>query len=98
MALEGEALIDATRLRPAISRSISIGGPFSFEGEVEVAVIASSADMARRASGSSCCVSRSTLGDDVCDEVPACTTDILDAFGVFEGDDLVGEMDLARSK
>lgn len=96
MALEGEALIEATRLRPAISRSISIGEAFSFEGEVELPAIASSTDMSRRASDS-CCGSGSTLGANVCDKVLVCTTDILDVFGVFEGDDLVGEIDLARS-
>jgi hypothetical protein len=34
----------------------------------------------------------------VCDKVLVCSTDTLDVFGVFEGEDLVGEIDLARSE
>jgi hypothetical protein len=53
--------------------------------------------MSRCASESSCCGSGSILGDNVWDKVLACSTDTLDVVGVFEGEDLVGEMDLARS-
>ena len=33
----------------------------------------------------------------MCDKVLACSTDSVDVVGVFEGEDLVGEIDLARS-
>jgi hypothetical protein len=92
MALEGEALMEATRFNPAMSFSISIGAVFSFAGEVEVAIIASSPEMSRRASES--CCRGSILGD----KELACRRDTLDVFGVLEGDDLVGEIDLARSE
>jgi hypothetical protein len=58
MALEGDALIEETRLRSAISLSTSIGAVFSCVGEVDVPVnrsIASPTNMSRRASESWCC-------------------------------------------
>lgn len=91
MALEGEALIEETLLRPAISLSISMGAVYSLVGEVEV-------PMSRRASESSRCGAGSILGDSVWDKELACSTATLDVVGVFEGEDLVGEMDLARSE
>lgn len=101
MTLEGEAFMEETRFRPAISLSISIGAVFSFVGEIEVPVnrsIASSTNMSRRTSESSCPGSGSILGDTVCDKVLACSADTLDVVGVFEGEDFVGEIDLARSE
>jgi hypothetical protein len=101
MALEGEALIEETRLSPEISLSMSMGAVFSLVGDVEVPVnrfIASSTTISRCAPESSRGGVGSILGDNVRDKEFACSTETLDVVGVFEGEDLVGEMDLARSE
>ena len=101
IALEGEVLMEETLLRPAMSLSISMGAVFSLVGEVEVPVnrsIASSTIMSRLASESSPCGVGSILEGSVLDKELACSTETLDVVGVFEGEDLVGEIDLARSE
>ena len=77
----------------------SNGAEFSFVGDVEEpfhpSSIASSWVASRRDSGSwSGCI----FGDPDCDRLPGCARDILDAFGVVEGEDFVGDIDLARSE
>jgi hypothetical protein len=99
MALEGETLVEATRFRPAMSLSMSIGALFSLVGDVEVPVNRSIASLTIT---SRCEVSRggaeSSLGDKVWDKELVCSTETLEVVGVFEGEDLVGEIDLARSE
>ena len=93
--------MEETRFRPAISLSISIGAVFSLVGEVEVPVncsIASLTIVSRCGSESCSCRVGSILGDNVWDKELACTTETLDVVGVFDGEDFVGEMDLARSE
>lgn len=97
MAFEGEALADESRLLSDSLRlrSLSTGDTFSFMGDVDPPFnlsIASSIPIFDRASEP---FLGSILGD--WDKASACAADILAAMGVLAGDDLVGDIDLARS-
>ena len=80
-----------------MARSVSKGEVFSFVGDVEPinrSIASSLTPISRRGSLSPF---DSIFGDNVWDRALGGTADDLDAVGVLAGEDLVGEMDLARS-
>jgi hypothetical protein len=79
------------------SRPPFMGVEFSFVGDVGEPInlsIASSIAASRRGSES---FAGSIVGVRDCDRAPCWATEVLDVVGVFEGEDLVGDIDLARS-
>ena len=100
MALEGEAFMETFRLESdsVMTRSATNGEAFSFVGDDEAPVSLSIASLIPF----SCCESESPrgsiFGENDWAKVSACVPVILDAIGVLAGEDLAGEIDLARSE
>ena len=94
IALDGEAFI-RFKAGSTFSRSASEEGNLPFEGDAGDPIkrsIASSVAMSRRLSSFGVSIRR-----EASDKLLGCVADILEFVGVFEGEDLVGEIDRARS-
>ena len=89
IAFEGESFVGELRL---LSESILTRPSFSLVGEPVKRDIASSISASRGSESARGCI----VGRVVCDRLLGCV-DIRDVVGVVDGDDLVGEIERARS-
>jgi len=74
-----------------------MGVEFSFVGDVGEPIDRSSASSTAVSRRGSAPFPGSIVGDSDWDRAPCWAAEVLDVVGVFEGEDLVGDIDLARS-